>query len=160
MKRPLLRAEAIILSEDHSKVLVQCDNQETFYRFLGGSIEFGETACEAIIRELLEEYDLEVKIGELAIVNEHLFEIEGKLHHQCTLFHWCKLAASMNEVLHHKEHENIILTWKNIQELKDKQTYPEGIVSFIEQKNRGGCIYLRKGHISYKKERENRWFMI
>ncbi len=41
MKRPLLRAEAIIIDEEHSKILVQCNEEETFYRFPGGSIEYG-----------------------------------------------------------------------------------------------------------------------
>lgn len=44
MKNPKLRAEAMILNEDHSKVLVQCDENESFYRFPGSSIEFGETS--------------------------------------------------------------------------------------------------------------------
>ena len=33
MKNPKLRAEAMILNEDHSKVLVQCNENESFYRF-------------------------------------------------------------------------------------------------------------------------------
>ncbi|CAH2463872.1 NUDIX domain [Bacillus mycoides KBAB4] len=69
MKSPRLRAEAMILNEDHSKVLVQCDENESLYRFPGGSIEFGETAQEAIIRELMEEYDLKVDVQELAMVS-------------------------------------------------------------------------------------------
>ncbi|MEN1937802.1 NUDIX domain-containing protein [Paenibacillus sp. 102] len=138
MKRPLLRAEAIIMNEDHSKVLVQCDEQGAFYRFPGGTIEFGETACEAIIRELLEEYNLQVLVEELAIVNEYIFEVGRGLNHQCTLFHWCKPVKAINEVLFHKEHENVVLTWKSMQELKNKPTYPEGIVTLIEQK--GGSI--------------------
>ncbi|AIE79729.1 Phosphohydrolase (MutT/nudix family protein) [Bacillus cereus] len=32
MKMPKLRAEAMIVNKDHSKVLVQCDLSETFYR--------------------------------------------------------------------------------------------------------------------------------
>lgn len=141
MKRPLLRAEAIIINEDHSKALVQCDDQETFYRFPGGSIEFGETAREAIIRELLEEYDLQVRVEELAIVNEHIFEVDGESNHQCTLFHWCKPINLINNGLYHKEHTNIILVWKSIQELKNKPTYPEGIVPLIEQK-RESVVHL------------------
>lgn len=35
MKSPRLRAEAMILNEDHSKVSVQCDENESFYRFPG-----------------------------------------------------------------------------------------------------------------------------
>ncbi|MBY0599511.1 NUDIX domain-containing protein [Bacillus bingmayongensis] len=134
MKRPLLRAEAIIMNEDQTKVLVQCDKQEAFYRFPGGSIEFDEPAFETITRELLEEYDIQIQVETLAIVNEHIFESNGESYHQCTLFHWCKPITEINEALFHKEHENIILTWKSIQELKDKPTYPEGIVSLIEQK--------------------------
>ena len=74
MKSPRLRAEAMILNEDHSKVLVQCDENESFYRFPGGSIEFAETAKETITRELLEEYNLKVFVQELAVVNENIFE--------------------------------------------------------------------------------------
>ncbi len=33
MKNPRLRAEAMIVNKDHSKVLVQCDLNESFYRF-------------------------------------------------------------------------------------------------------------------------------
>lgn len=51
MKIPKLRAEVMIVNDEHSKVLVQCDENESFYRFPGGSIEFGETSKEAIIRE-------------------------------------------------------------------------------------------------------------
>ena len=43
-ENPKLRAEAMILNEDHSKVLVQCDENGSFYRFPGSSIEFGETS--------------------------------------------------------------------------------------------------------------------
>ncbi len=40
----------------------------------------------------------------------------------------------INEIKH-KEHENIILIWKSIEELKEKPTYPEGIVSYLEENN-------------------------
>ncbi|EJQ07114.1 hypothetical protein bcgnr5398_14050 [Bacillus cereus] len=74
MNRSVLRVEVIIYNGDNSKVLVQCDENESFYRFPGGSIEFGEPAKEAIIRELMEEYDLKIDVQELAVVNEHIFE--------------------------------------------------------------------------------------
>ncbi|SCM96853.1 Uncharacterized protein BCF24048_02633 [Bacillus cereus] len=49
MKIPKLRTEVMILNEDHAEVLVQCDLSETFYRFPGGSIEFGGTTKKDII---------------------------------------------------------------------------------------------------------------
>jgi ADP-ribose pyrophosphatase YjhB (NUDIX family) len=136
MKSLRLRAEAMILNEDHSKVLVQCDENKSFYRFPGGSIEFGETSKEAIMRELMEEYDLKVDVQELAIVNEHIFEWNNEKGHHCTLIHWGTVEEIITNEIRHKEHANIILIWKGIEELKTKPTYPEGIVSHLEKDNR------------------------
>ncbi|MEK4512098.1 hypothetical protein [Paenibacillus sp. FSL K6-2524] len=48
MKKPLVRAEGIVSNDDFTKFLVQCDSEESFYRFPGGGVEFGETTAEAI----------------------------------------------------------------------------------------------------------------
>ncbi|KFN03670.1 NUDIX domain protein [Bacillus clarus] len=110
MKRPLLRAEAIIINEDHSKVLIHCDENESFYCFPGGSIELGESAREAIMRELMEEYDLKVHVQKLAIVNEHIFQIDGEEGHQCTLLHEACLEETSIKQIKHKEYKDIVLT--------------------------------------------------
>jgi ADP-ribose pyrophosphatase YjhB (NUDIX family) len=89
MNKPLLRAEGIISNKDKTKFLVQCDLEETFYRLPGGSIEFDARASDAIIRELIEEFDLKVRVDNLVCVNENIIEYEGKKRHDCTLIHWC-----------------------------------------------------------------------
>lgn len=134
---PQLKAQAIITNEEKTKVLVQCDIKETFYRFPGGSIEFGETASYAIRRELIEEFDLRVEVNSLAIVNENIVEIEGKKHHQCTLLHWCTLLDNFKGSRYHKEHSDIILTWRTVEELKLKPTYPEGTADIIASQRNG-----------------------
>lgn len=144
MKMPKLRAEVMILNENHSKVLVQCDLRETFYRFPGGSIEFGETAKEAIMRELMEEYDLKIDVQELAVVNEHIFEWNNEKGHHCTLIHWGTVKERVTNEIRHKEYEDIILIWKSIEELKEKPTYPEGIVSYLEENNRNIVHFISK----------------
>ncbi|MEI3893597.1 MULTISPECIES: NUDIX domain-containing protein [Bacillus] len=144
MKMPKLRAEAMIVNEDYSKVLVQCDLSESFYRFPGGSIEFGETAKEAIIRELMEEYDLKIDVQELAVVNEHIFEWNNEKGHQGTLIHRGTVEEMITNEIRHKEHEDIILIWKSIKELKEKPTYPEGIVSYLEENKRNIVHFITK----------------
>ncbi|AZJ20876.1 DNA mismatch repair protein MutT [Bacillus wiedmannii bv. thuringiensis] len=136
MKSPRLRAEVMILNENHSNVLVQCDLRETFYRFPGGYIEFGETAKEAIVRELIEEYNLKIDVQELAVVNEHIFEWDNEKGHHCTLIHRGIVKDRGINEIRHKEYEDIILIWKNINELKERSTYPEGIVSYLEENKR------------------------
>ncbi len=144
MKMAKLRAEAMILNENHSKVLVQCDLRETFYRFPGGSIEFGETEKEAIIRELMEEYNLKIDVQELAVVNEHIFEWNNEIGHHCTFIHWGTVEEIITNEIRHKEHEDIILIWKSLDELKEKSTYPEGIVSCLEENNRNIVHFISK----------------
>ncbi|MGE6540980.1 NUDIX domain-containing protein [Bacillus luti] len=136
MIRPRLRAEVMIVNKEHTKILVQCDENESFYRFPGGSIEFGETAQEAIIRELLEEYDLEIFVQQLAVVNEHIFTWNNEKGHHCTLMHWGAVREIVTNAIRHKEHEDIILTWKSLDELKEKPVYPIGILNYLEENNR------------------------
>jgi ADP-ribose pyrophosphatase YjhB (NUDIX family) len=139
MRKPLLRAEGIIFSDDGESVFVQCDKDESFYRFPGGAIEFGETAAEAIVRELVEEFDLEVAVRELIATNESIVEYDGKQRHDCTLIHRCELVGNRfgesaghgDQALQHKEREEIQLVWKKVTELSAKPVYPEGIMEVL-----------------------------
>jgi 8-oxo-dGTP diphosphatase len=132
MTKPLLRAEVIIIHNNGKQVLVQCDNEETFYRFPGGSIEFGESAAEAIKRELIEEFDLQSTIGSLACLNENIVEYNGKKRHDCTILHWGLIDESLvQDSLNHNEKQGIKITWRTFEQLKQKPLYPEGILDFL-----------------------------
>ncbi|ALC85271.1 DNA mismatch repair protein MutT [Bacillus sp. FJAT-22090] len=146
MNKPLLRAEGIISNEEKTKFLVQCDLEESFYRFPGGSIEFGETASDAIKRELIEEFDLKSKVGELACVNESIVEYDGKKRHDCTLIHWCSVVfKDIQGNLMHKERPEVKLIWRTLNQLKNRPTYPEGILDVIaSNKNHITHILIEK----------------
>ena len=141
---PKLRAAGIAFRQRRSsgggnraerEVLVQCDESETFYRFAGGTVEYGETAAEAIVREFMEEYDLAVRVGPLMVVNEHFFQYYGKGHHQVTLIHRCELESDeeIPEPLWHKEHPSVKLVWRPLSQLSKKPVYPEGIFPYLER---------------------------
>lgn len=54
----------------------------TFYRAIGGGIEFGETAAMALQREFREELDCDVDSVRLLGVVENIFEFEGTPGHE------------------------------------------------------------------------------
>ncbi|MCQ6557294.1 NUDIX domain-containing protein [Paenibacillus mendelii] len=137
MSKPLLRAEGIIMDENN-KVLVQCDSEESFYRFPGGTVEFRETAAHAIARELMEEFDLGVEVGKLAAVSESILEYDGIQRHDCTLIHWCKLVDEWCEkdAIWHNEHPDIKLVWRTFEQLEARPVYPEGMVDFLMECDR------------------------
>ena len=149
MERPKLRAEALIFNSEKQEVMVQCDAEESFYRLPGGSIEFGETAAESITRELTEEYNLLTIPGDLACVNENIFEFNGAQFHQCTLIHWCEINFSrVKSALLHNENPEIKLIWCTVDQLKQKPTYPEGIIDIILTGNK------RISHLLNRKMKE------
>lgn len=143
---PKLRAAGIMIRDfaatdpghgTERQVLVQCDEDESFYRFAGGTVEYGETAAEAIVREFMEEYDLEVTVGPLIAVNEHFFQYYGKEHHQVTLIHHCELTQTdeIPEPLWHKEHSSVKLVWRTLSQLRRRPVYPEGIFPMLEKEH-------------------------
>jgi ADP-ribose pyrophosphatase YjhB (NUDIX family) len=53
-----------------------------FLRAIGGGIEFGERAAEALRREFQEELAVEVQDGGLLAVTENLFTLDGRRGHE------------------------------------------------------------------------------
>ncbi len=56
--------------------------QETFFRPLGGGIEFDEEARDAVVREFREELDRGVEVGALISVTENMFNFDGAPEHE------------------------------------------------------------------------------
>ena len=53
-------------------------NERGLWEFPGGSVEFGETLADALKREMREEYDIEIAVGELLDVVDHILPKEGQ----------------------------------------------------------------------------------
>ncbi|HWR65280.1 MAG TPA: NUDIX domain-containing protein [Bellilinea sp.] len=53
-------------------------NERGRWEFPGGSVEYGETLVEALKREMFEEYGVEIAVGELLDVVDHILLGEGQ----------------------------------------------------------------------------------
>ncbi|MEU8077771.1 NUDIX domain-containing protein [Catellatospora citrea] len=80
--------------------------KQTFYRPLGGGIEFGETAEQALHRELWEELAVELTGVRLLGVLENLFRGFGRDGHEIAFVFACDLA---DPSLYERDHVGEIL---------------------------------------------------
>ena len=73
---------AVILNEDGRLFLAlrgpAAKNERGLWEFPGGSVEFGERLADALRREMTEEYGVEIEVGDLLDVVDHLLPAEGQ----------------------------------------------------------------------------------
>ena len=56
----------------------QARNERDLWEFPGGSVEFGEKLTDALTREMAEEFGIEIAVGELVDVVDHILPDEGQ----------------------------------------------------------------------------------
>ncbi|MEU8005574.1 NUDIX domain-containing protein [Catellatospora sp. NPDC049111] len=108
----------------------------TFYRPLGGGIEFGETAEQALHREMREELAVELTGVRLLGVLENLFHAFDRYGHEIVFVFACDLA---DRTLYERDHVGQILDdpgtpvmWQALSSFDDTTPlYPAGLSDLL-----------------------------
>jgi 8-oxo-dGTP pyrophosphatase MutT (NUDIX family) len=86
MTSPAIRPKAVCVPRRGADILVSAAadsvKSETFYSPLGGGVEFGEPAADAVRREIMEELGAELAQVRLLGVLENIFTYEGRPGHE------------------------------------------------------------------------------
>ena len=123
-----IRVGAIIMKD--GKVLMVGNERANYLYSVGGRIKFGETAEEAIVREVYEETGVKMEIDRLGFVHENYFYGDapcnlGKLIYEISFFFYMKVPSDFAPISesftedNSKEH----LKWVSLDE--DIKMYPE-----------------------------------
>jgi 8-oxo-dGTP diphosphatase len=92
---------AVIVNDEGKLFLSQrgplSKNERGLWEFPGGSVEFGETLTDALKREMLEEYGIQIEVGELLDVVDHIL-IEEKQHWVSPAF-ICRIKKGIPSIL-------------------------------------------------------------
>jgi len=84
--QPLMRLRAAAIITRPGQVLLHRAEGDAFWALPGGGIEAGESAGEALVREMQEELGLAVVPGALACVVENFFTYAGTAYHETGLY--------------------------------------------------------------------------
>jgi len=124
------RENKLLVGEGIDKV-----KNNTFYRCLGGGIEFLEKSEEALKRELKEEINANIKVKRFLGFEENIFVYNGKNAHEIILFYDIEIDEKdyKDEYFIVDGGNETIAKWINIEEFKTRRKiiYPEGIFKYI-----------------------------
>lgn len=139
-----IRPVAICIFHRHGRILVneshdptQC---ETFYRPLGGGIEFGETSSEAVKREIQEEIGAKVTKLRLIGTLENIFTYLGAPGHEIVQVYD---GEFVNQALYDQasvsgtesDGQPFEAVWQEIESFSAKKPlYPNGLLALLQSK--------------------------
>ncbi|WP_195999645.1 NUDIX domain-containing protein [Clostridium sp. 1001271B_151109_B4] len=121
------RAAAIII--ENGCVLFAGNERESYYYSIGGGVHIGESAEEAVKREVLEETGVEYEVERLAFIHENFFggdgTLEGKQCHEIALYFLMKPRGTQE--LNSNSYTQGVkesMYWLPIDKLSEYRAYP------------------------------------
>jgi 8-oxo-dGTP pyrophosphatase MutT (NUDIX family) len=137
---PRIRAIAIGMIVRGDELLVYRGHDgtkgETFYRPLGGEIEFGETAEDALAREFREELGVELDNVRYLETIENIYEFEGHPGHELIRVYEARLAPSSLYERDQWESElgHGVVLWKQLDDFVREPLYPDGLLQLLRSR--------------------------
>lgn len=138
-----IRSIAICVFRKDDRILVfegyDPTKKQTFYRPLGGGIEFGETAEETVRREMKEEINAEVGDVRFLGVLENIFTFDGNSYHEIVMIHDGVLKESglyeQAVIVGHEAdvEESFKAMWKSLNAFGEGKfiLYPDGLLELL-----------------------------
>lgn len=126
----------VLIFNDQGQVLLMkrsagAKNEAGYWCKPGGTIEFGETAEEAMIREIKEELDIDIEITGFVNFTNHIIAKEGQ--HWVALNFIARIIGGELKNMEPHKHEEIV--WFDLDNLPEKltQTAREPIEEYLKK---------------------------
>lgn len=120
----------ILVGQGYDKV-----KNQTFYRALGGGIEFTETSKDAILREFKEEINANIIVHDLLDVSENVFTYKGNYGHEIVFTYSIDIPEKFykEKYLIKDGSSEYTAIWVDINDFKSgsKILYPEGFLKHL-----------------------------
>ncbi len=111
------------------KVLVQREKNGDEYAFPGGTLKFGETTEECLIREWKEEAGADIEVQRLLWVEESFWEYKGKANQSIAFYYLINLRgadiAGGAACFPHRDNDNVLLEWMVLEKISSIILYPD-----------------------------------
>lgn len=125
-----IKDNKLLVSEGYDKA-----KNQTFYRCLGGGIEFLETSTEALKREFLEEINANISVNNFLGFSENIFTYQGKNAHELVFYYDITIPENQykENYIINDDHGQSKAMWIDINEFKNKNKilYPKEVFKYL-----------------------------
>lgn len=125
-----IKDNKLLVSEGFDNV-----KKQTFYRCLGGGIEFLEKSTDALKREFKEEINIDIVIKDFLGISENIFTYEGKNAHELVFYYNINILTEdyKEEYIVTDDNGQSKAVWIDINEFKNgnKILYPQEVFKYI-----------------------------
>ena len=138
---PYIRTIAIALIRRDDRVLMaegfDAIKQMSFYRALGGGVEFGESSWIGLVREFQEELSTEIVNPKYLGCLENIFECHGNPGHEVVFVYECEFSDRSlyepDELVFVEGDRKSLAKWVKISDLRsgDMWLVPESFVGYL-----------------------------
>ena len=135
------RAAAIIIENDC--VLLATNDKVDYFYSVGGGVQMGEKAEDAVIREVLEETGVHYEVDRLAVIHENFFIGSETLKdfncHEIAFYFLMKPRGSQELNSNSFTQDNIKeeMVWIPINELDNHTVYPTFLKKYLSKEYQG-----------------------
>ena len=135
------RAAAIIVENDCA--LFACNANDDYFYSIGGGVHHGETAEDAVVREVFEETGVRYEIDRLAVIHENFFDessgsLEGMNCHELSFYFLMKPRGTQE--LHSNSMTQGVkeeMRWIPIEDLEQYKAFPSFLKKYLGEKHTG-----------------------
>ena len=123
-----IKDNKLLVSEGFDKI-----KNQTFYRCLGGGIEFLEKSTDALKREFKEEINVDIVVKKFLGVSENIITYQGKDAHELVFYYNIDILDKDYKDEYINTDDNGKAVWINIDEFKNgnKILYPEDVFKYL-----------------------------
>lgn len=121
----------VIISKGHVLLAHEIGARNTFLP--GGHVEYNEGVKNAILRELKEEFNGEVKIGQFIGIIEHSFDHNGQPYYELNLIFSGSLLNYTFPQIPETLESHLEFHWQPVEKLREANLLPPPLVTIISK---------------------------
>ena len=117
------------------RLLVERNVKHGYCFVPGGRVEYGESAAEALAREVYEELGEEAEVGRLLLVTDNFFEQEGRRYQEAALYFLMTFAPGSKTLGRSGTFEGAepgtVFQWLPVEDLEQTVLFPEFLAEYV-----------------------------